>query len=136
VQILHVDSSAFIPNQDVAYDISNGDLRAANSSSVFQATAAVQLPQGATIVAVNAVVFDTDPGLATTIELVRNGTGTGALEQMALATSPSDVGVQSLADTSIANAVVDNVGFTYRLQTFSISAITRLLDASILYTLP
>jgi hypothetical protein len=31
---------------------------------------------------------------------------------------------------------VDNVGFTYRLQTFSIGPDTRLLDVQILYTLP
>jgi len=55
---------------------------------------------------------------------------------MALASSASNIGLQSLTDTSIGGAVVDNVGFTYRLQTFSISANTRLLDASILYTLP
>ena len=60
----------------------------------------------------------------------------GGLSQTALASSASNIGLQSLTDTSIGGAVVDNVGFTYRLQTFSISANTRLLDASILYTLP
>lgn len=135
VQFLHVDSSAFLPNQaTAAYDISFGDLR--STGAPFQATAPVLLPQGATIVGIVASAYDTDVALNMAVELVRNATGPGALTQMALTGSVGTPGNVVPSTTSINNAVVDNVGFTYRLQTFSIGPNTRLYDVQVLYTLP
>lgn len=103
-------------------------------------SAPVVPPDGSTVVAFLAYLWNSDTGADLTVSLKRRAsTGAGPVDELAsVTTTTSTPGVNAYLTFTIANAAVDNDAYTYFVEMCSWSAASdqRLYVAQVSYSMP
>ena len=123
---LSIPAAGFTLTSSAIYNSSGAGVNIQNDGNIFNtmvAAAMVNLPDGAVVTRVRAIVFDLngDSGQNIRVEMMRKGlTGlTGAPSVMADVSSSGTGDDIILSDTSITNAIIDNDNFSYYIQVTS-----------------
>jgi hypothetical protein len=88
-----------------------------NSASGYCGIAPLYLPQGATITAFTAYVYDNDASYGVSVSLYPKqlGSTTIATASADVSSSIQSTNLQALVDTTISPAIIDNVNYTYHV---------------------
>lgn len=105
-----------------------------NAANDAKLNAPVNLPDGAVVTSLRAVVFDANATYTSNIRLVRQLQTSTTATTMAVASTTGSGGVQTITDNTISNSVIDNEDYVYFLQFETKEATTTLALYSVRIT--